>query len=97
MYQLAWSFPSLYENLADHFLTAQQKYYFEAMASNTPIIGGYFRARDAVKYMNDYLVNRGLTYEDILYPSMTTGFSGVAGGSSAMVNYVSSNIERLYK
>lgn len=97
MTQLAWLYPILYEDLSNRFMSAQQKYYFESLMSNVPVVGGYFRARDSVRYMNDYLTNRGLSYEDILYPSMTTGFSGFAAGTSGILNYVSSNIERLYK
>lgn len=74
-------------------LDARTQYYLEAIASGIPIVGSFIQARDKVNYMDDYLSNRGLGYEDFLYPSMTVGYQGVSGLSS----FVSSNIERLYR
>lgn len=68
-------------------------YYAESMLSALPFFGSFYQARDKVSYMDDYLDNRGLSYGDIKYPSMTAGYQGVSG----LANYVSSNIERLYR
>lgn len=68
-------------------------YYLRSVVSGIPIVGDILRAQDRVRYMDDYLDNRGLSYSDILYPSMTVGYQGVSG----LANFVSSNIERLYR
>lgn len=56
-----------------------------------PVIGPITRAYDNWSYINDYLENRGLTWDDIKYPTRL-GSMGAYGA----VSYVSSNIEKLY-
>lgn len=68
-------------------------YYIRSVISGLPIIGTFLQAQDKVRYMDDYMANRGLSYADILYPSMTSGYQGVAG----VTNFVSENILRLYR
>lgn len=68
-------------------------YYIRSFVSGIPIIGDFLEAQDKVRYMDDYVKNRGLSYSDILYPSMTVGYRGVSG----LANFVSSNIENLYR
>lgn len=84
-YQL---FVDLYDGLDD-----RTKYYLEAFVSGLPFVGPLISARDKVNYMDDYIENRGLSYGDILYPSMTVGYQGVSG----LASFVSSNIEKLYR
>ena len=45
-----------------------------------------------MRYMEDYIENRGLSWSDIKYPTRTQGMQGVG----SVLNYVSRNIERLY-
>lgn len=68
-------------------------YYARAVIGGLPVIGDVMEAWDKARYMDDYMENRGLSYSDILYPSMTIGYQGVAG----LTNFVSENIVRLYK
>lgn len=86
-------FPIWYEDTTDRFLDGRQKYYFESFLGGLPVIGAYFTARDKVRYMEDYMRNRGLSWDDIKYPTMTVGYSGVSG----LTNFVSNNIARLYR
>lgn len=62
------------------------------LASNIPVVGDVLKAVDTVRYYDDYMDNRGLTWADVEYPTRlgSSGFSG-------LTNFVSSNIERLYK
>ena len=86
-------FPIWYEDMTSRYLDPRQKYYFESVLGGLPVIGAYFTARDKVAYMEDYMRNRGLDWSNIKYPTMTHGYSGVAG----LTSFVSSNIERLYR
>lgn len=77
----------------DNDVDARTKYMLKTFASGLPIIGPIMQAYDNMKYMDDYTRNRGIDYEDILYPSRTAGLQGL--GSA--VNFVSNNINRLYQ
>lgn len=72
---------------------SRTKYMLRTMASGLPVIGSLYQAHDNMRYMDDYIRNRGLDYGDILYPSRTAG----AQGYGSAVSFVSSNITRLYK
>lgn len=74
-------------------VSPRTKYMLYTAASALPIIGPIIQAYDNMKYMDDYTRNRGIGYEDILYPSHTRG----AQGLGSAVNFVSSNINRLYQ
>lgn len=63
------------------------------IASGFPIIGPIVRASDDWKYINDYMKNVGLTWADVEYPSRISG----SGSVGSLLNFVSSNIEDLYK
>lgn len=63
------------------------------IASGLPIIGNFVRSRDNWNYINDYMRNRNLTWSDVKYPSRVDGASTAGFG----LNFVSSNIEDLYK
>ena len=62
------------------------------LGSNIPVIGDVFRAVDTMRYYDDYFANTGLSWSDVRYPTRlsSSGFSG-------LTNFVSKNIERLYK
>lgn len=81
-------------------LDARDRYYFWASVSGIPGVGSYLGAIDSVRYMDDYMSRRGLSYSDILYPTRTTGYQGVSHASSGTVgsvSFVSSNIKKLYR
>ena len=76
---------------------AKTSYYLQGILSGLPLVGpafnAYYSTRDKVKYMDDYMSNTGLDYADIQYPTMTAGYQGISSG----MNFVSSNVERLYR
>lgn len=74
-------------------LTNDDKRELEYMASQVPFIGDLITARDNYNYITDYMRNRGLSWEDMRYPSRVTG-SG--SGYYGAVSFVSDNIKRLY-
>lgn len=63
------------------------------MISGFPVIGDFVKQLDNWNYINDYMANRGLSWSDVKYPSRISG----SGGFGSTLNYVSSNIERLYR
>lgn len=78
-----------------YFGGERMRYYMDVVMGGMPVVGGFFKAYDDMRYMDDYLSNRGLSYDDILYPSRTVGSSlGAAVGGG--VSFVSKNIEKLY-
>lgn len=68
-------------------------YQIGAFASSIPVVGDFIRYQDNMRYMDDYLSNRGLSYRDVRYPSRTV--AGLFGKGT--LNFVSSNIKRLYR
>ena len=74
---------------------AMMQYRAQAYLAGFPVIGPILKGRDNWNYMYDYMTNRGLSWSDIKYPTRT--IAGVDNSASAMLNFVSSNIEKLYK
>lgn len=74
-------------------LDPRSKYYLKSFAGGLPIIGPMLQASDNVRYMDDYLRNRGMTYDQIKYPMRNAGLQGLG----SQVNFVSRNIRKLYK
>lgn len=71
----------------------RNKYMVRTAVEAIPIIGPAIQAYDNMRYMDDYTRNRGIGYDEILYPSRTQG----AQGFGTALNYVSRNIYGLYK
>lgn len=74
---------------------AMLEYRAQAFLAGFPIIGTMLQARDNWNYMYDYMTNRGLSWSDIEYPTRTV--AGVDRSAVGALNFVSSNIERLYR
>lgn len=81
------SLMNIYDNLDGKY-----RYMLDTTVAGIPIIGDIYRSYDNMRYMEDYLNNRGISWDDIKYPTRTQGMQGV--GST--VNYLSKNIYRLY-
>lgn len=73
---------------ADAALRNQARYF----ASGLPGIGPIVKAQDNWNYINDYMSNRGLSWDDVKYASRLGN-----SGSGGILSFVSSNIERLYR
>lgn len=82
-----------YQWLWDEKMSARDKYMAYTAASSLPFIGPIIQAYDNMRYMDDYTRNRGIGYDEILYPSRTQGAQGLGHA----VNFVSNNITRLYQ
>lgn len=54
-----------------------------------------YTAYDKENSMKDYMKNRGLTWSDVKYPSQHS--TGVGASAVGALNYVSSNIYKLYR
>lgn len=66
--------------------------------SGLPVIGDIWKVADQMQYMNDYMGNNGLTWNDVRYPTMVnTGGSGIGSLARAGTNFVSKNISKLYE
>ncbi len=64
---------------------------FLYFVSGIPIVGDIARSYDNWSYLNDYLENRGISWDDVKYPTR------LGSMYSSVPSFVSSNIERLYK
>ena len=73
-------------------LSGKYGYMLKTTVAGLPIIGDIYRSYDNMRFMEDYLNNRGLSWDDIKYPTRTQGMQGF--GST--LNYLSKNIYRLY-
>lgn len=76
---------------------------FELMAGLSALpfgIGDMFRSiysyQDDMKEADAYLDMIGLSWEDIKYPSRTRAFNSGGSVARAGVNFISSNVNRLY-
>lgn len=74
-------------------MDARSKYAWDTFVRGLPGIGSVYQTRDNLAYMDDYLMNRGLDYSNVRYPSRTMG----AQSMGSTMNYVSKNIEKLYR
>lgn len=74
---------------------AMMEYRAQSFLAGFPIIGTMMQSRDNWNYMYDYMTNRGLSWSDIEYPTRTV--AGVDRSAYGALNFVSSNIERLYR
>lgn len=68
------------------------KYMFYIVVFVIFVIGFIIQVYDNMKYMDDYIQNRGIGYDEIFYFSCTQG----AQGFGLILNYVFKNIYRLY-
>lgn len=73
---------------------AMMQYRAQSFLAGMPVVGNIMQSRDNWRYMQDYMENRGLSWSSIKYPTRTVAGVDRTFGS---LNYVSSNIERLYK
>ena len=64
---------------------------FLYFVSGIPIVGDLARSYDNWSYLNDYMENRGITWDQIKYPTR------LGSSYSAVPSFVSSNIKRLYR
>ena len=92
MISLKSDLEALYGHVYGH-LSDRSRYYLDSFARGIPGVGSALVAQDNLRYMDDYLRNRGMSYSDIRYVSRTSGAQSL--GSS--VNYVSKNVEKLYR
>lgn len=74
-------------------MSDDQKKMFELFFGSIPGYKDLLQLRDTYNYWNDYLKNTGMDWSDLLYPSRMSGF----GAGSDVLNYVSSNVTRLYR
>jgi len=77
---------NLYKNNGRH------RFMVQTTIAGLPVIGDLYRSYDNMRYMDDYIKNRGLSWDDIKYPTRIQGMQGFG----SVLSYVSRNIERLY-
>lgn len=73
-------------------LSPGMKNQMKLVLSGAPVIGGIIQSVDNWNYINDYLNNRGIDWADVKYPGRIGGMH--YGGA---LNFVSKNIDKLYK
>lgn len=77
---------NLYKNNARH------RFMVQTTIAGLPVIGDLYRSYENMRYMDDYIRNRGLSWDDIKYPTRLQGMQGFG----SVLSYVSRNVERLY-
>lgn len=96
-----FQFPQRYrlvQGANENLKTPRGQYYAKAMMSElVPPYGAYLRTMDAMHEMDNALALYGLGYEDIRYITKTVGFRSAGSLPSSTLNYVSSNVNRLYR
>lgn len=60
--------------------------------SGIPLIGSYVQSYDNKRYMDDYMKNTGMSWDDVKYPSMVRG----AGSSTSPILPTVNSLKRLY-
>lgn len=80
----------MYDILPNH---GKYRYMAKTTVAGLPIIGDIYRSYDNMRYMDDYIENRGLSWDDIKYPTRTQGMQGFG----SVLNFTSKNIYRLYQ
>lgn len=74
-------------------------YWKQAMffVSGLPVVGDIAVMADSFRSFQDYMKNTGLDWSDIVYPALTGRRFGTSRSAYGALNYVSSNINRLYR
>lgn len=68
------------------------------LLSEVPVVGDILKADAQAQYMDDYMENKGLSWEDVQYPALLNyGNSSLVNVMRSGTNFVSKNIEELYK
>ena len=60
--------------------------------SGMPIVGGLFTAAGNYRYYSDYMSNRNISWSHVKYPTRLS-----SGNFGSAVNFVSRNIDKLYR
>lgn len=81
---------------ADIFQSDQWKQLMFAI-SGLPVVGDIAVMADSFRSFNDYMSNTGLTWADIVYPALTGRKFGTSHSAYGALNFVSSNIGKLYR
>lgn len=63
---------------------------------DTPYLGPSLKASDQLKYYQDYLRNRNMTWKDVKYPALLGGISPLGAGVS-LADATVRSIARLYR
>lgn len=77
-------------------LSRADKNKIEYAMSQVPVLGGFISARDNWNYVNDYMRNRGVSWDRMPYPSMVRGAGSIGRAVTGAYSFVSSNIKDLY-
>lgn len=95
-YDETWA--HLYDDFGDKILwdniTYKQMAFF---LSGLPVVGDIGIMADSFRSFNDYMKNTGLTWDDVMYPWLTGRRFGVGSSGYHALNFVSSNLNKLYR
>lgn len=94
--RVAQPFADLYDwATSDDWIAWNNRVKYEL--ADLPVLGWYWRLQDNRRFIEDYLRNRGLTWDDIKYPTRVTGSGGFYSGVHGSMNFISNNVLRLYR
>lgn len=82
------------KNFWQKHVDPETAYLLDDFARGLPVLGAWLRANDNREYYADYLRNRGMSWNDIKYHKASLGYGGA---SVSTMNFVSKNIDKLYR
>lgn len=88
---MAHNIPFLYQELNRRYHFDKQ---FRYATADIPILGDINKAIDSLNYANDYLANRGISWDDVKYPTM---MKGAGNGFYSAFRASDKSVEDLYK
>lgn len=95
-YDSTWS--HLYDDLGDKLLLDNTTYKQLAFfLSGLPFVGDIGYMADSFRSFNDYMKNAGLTWNDVMYPWIAGRRFGASQSAYGALNFVSTNIRKLYR
>lgn len=89
-----WAYSHMYPNMSQ-----ANRNKWDYHLSGVPIYGWALKAQQQMDYLNDYMKNRNIGWEDLKYPALAPGAgAGVSALTSGVggVLFTSSNLARFY-
>lgn len=100
-YRNARKFQMTLNKIGFDFLTssdARTAYYRDAVLANLiPPYGAFLKASEDMHEMDATLDLYGMTYDDVKYKTRTRAFNSAGSLAGSTLNYVSHNLNKLYR
>lgn len=75
----------------------EAEFFRKSVVAGIPGVGNWYKVQDQLRYAQDYMDNRNLSFSGIKYPYINSLSAPISAGVGAGYNFVSSNVTRLYR